>query len=178
MKLTVACGARSLSAMPLGVLKMLLRTAVFLAIGPCLLWCAPQHSPVPDQAQPRSLTLHLADYCEGPSPHRLRYQRHPNDAPLCAERAYRLDERDFTTASMGTDSIGAPAVNLCFNATGRAKFQRLVLENVGRWIVFIHKGKLLLATRIQSSDVAECAMIEGFVEPSDAVALQLAIMGR
>lgn len=97
--------------------------------------------------------------------------------PLCAEPTISLDERDFSTASVVKDHIGAPAVNLCFSASGRAKFEGLISDNVGRWVLFLNRGKLLMAAKITSTDVAECATIEGFVDANDAAALQSAIHG-
>ena len=155
---------------------MLSRLVMLLVIGTSLS-CAPQRA-LPAEARARSLQLHLADYCDGTSSHQLKFQRYPNEAPLCAETKYGLDERDFSSASFGKDGIGAPVLDLCFRPSGRTKFQRFVSPNVGRWIVFLHHGKLLMAAKVMSAEVPDCVRVEGFVDPSHAAALQAAINGR
>jgi preprotein translocase subunit SecD len=137
-----------------------------------------QQPRVAREAPPRALELHLADSCERPIAGRIQFQRYPNEMPLCAERTFQLDERDFRSASLGKDNIRAPAVNLCFSQGGRAKFERLVSSNVGRWIVFTSNGKLLMAAKIMSAEVPECATVEGHVSAQDASALQRAINGQ
>ena len=95
--------------------------------------------------------------------------------PLCSERTYQLDERDFSSVSLGKDYMGAPALNLCFSDSGRSKFERLVSRNVGRFVVFLGRGKLLMAAKIMSADVPVCATIEGNVSAEDVSNLQRAI---
>jgi preprotein translocase subunit SecD len=137
-----------------------------------------QQPQVAQEPPPRALELHLADYCERPMANRLHFQRYSNEMPLCAERTSQLDERDFSSASLGNDNIGAPALNLCFSRSGRDKFERLVSSNVGRWIVFTTHGKLLMGAKIMSADVPNCAMVQGHVNAEDASALQRVINGR
>ena len=137
-----------------------------------------QQPRVAHELPPRALELHLADYCERPMANRRQFQRYPNEMPLCAEPTSQLDERDFSSASLGKDNIGAPALNLCFSGSGRDKFERLVFRNVGRWVVFTTHGKLLMAAKIMSADVPACAMVQGHVDAEDASALQRVINGR
>ncbi|MGZ4778372.1 MAG: hypothetical protein ACXV5L_04200 [Thermoanaerobaculia bacterium] len=122
--------------------------------------------------------MHLADYCENPVPGRIQVQQDPNAMPLCAERAYFLDERAFTSASMVKDRIGAPALNLCFSDVGRNNFQRVISANRGRWVVFLTHGKLLMAAIITATEPIECATVEGSVNSEELSELQRSINQR
>src|SRR5687768_451380 len=102
------------------------RFFILLAVLSAAVSCTQPRKSAGQYPGPRSLELHLADYCEGPMPDRIQFQRHPNEMPLCAERTYHLDERDFSTAALAKNDIGAPVVSLCFSASGRSKFERLV----------------------------------------------------
>ena len=97
--------------------------------------------------------------------------------PLYMERDSKLDDRDFQSAAVGRDQIGAPMISLCFSPTGRDKFERLVNQNVTRWVIFLHEGKVLMAAKIMSGNTPECASIQGFVTAADAEAIQRAITG-
>src|SRR5467141_4888997 len=142
-----------------------MRISIGIAAAVLTFACAQQ--PRVAEEPTRALELHLADYCERPMANRLQFQRYPNETPVCAERTFQLDERDFSSASLGKDNIGAPALNLCFSGSGRGKFERLVSGNVGRWIVFTSHGKLLMAAKIMSADVPACAMVQGHVSAED-----------
>lgn len=139
-----------------------------------ILGCAP-HQPISERPAPRPLELHLADNCEKPLPGRIQLQKDPRMMPLCAERAYFADDRDFSSVSLTSDRIGAPAINLCFSQDGREKFARTIAASRGRWVVFLSNRKLLMVTKISSSETPECAMIEGAVSSEQAAALQAAI---
>jgi hypothetical protein len=79
---------------------------------------ADRRANVPTEPPPRPLQLHLADYCEKPIPNRIEFQRYPNEMPLCAERTYEVDDRDFSKATLTKDDLGEPAVSLCFSGSG------------------------------------------------------------
>jgi preprotein translocase subunit SecD len=123
----------------------------------------------------RVLTVHLADYSDNPSPGRIRVEMPRGEAPLYAEAAPVLDDRDFNSASFSTDDSGLPVVRLCFAPGGRNKFTHVVERNVHRRLVFLVRGKLLLAPVIDSGVVQECESISGWVSADDAAALKRAI---
>jgi preprotein translocase subunit SecD len=122
----------------------------------------------------RVLTVHLADYADKASSNRVRIEMPRGEAPLYAEPTPVLDERDFRSVSFG-DTTDEPTITLCFTSAGRDKFTRVVEHNIKRRLVFLVRGRLLLAPVIDSATVRECTTIQGYVSPSDADALRRAI---
>src|SRR5574338_793485 len=110
----------------------------------------------------RTLGVHLADYGETVRSGRIRIDMPEGEAPLYAEPTPVLDERDFRSVSFSEDETGLSVLNLCFAPEGRAKFAHVVKQNVGRRLVFLIRGRLLFAPVIDSSDVPQCATIQGY----------------
>lgn len=123
----------------------------------------------------RVLSVHLADYSDGPAAGRIRVDMPQGEAPLYAEATPVLDERDFRSVSFARDQSGLPTLSLCFAPASRVKFTRVMKNNVHRRLVFLIRGKLLFAPVIDSEAVLECATVQGFVSEEDAAALQRAI---
>ena len=137
-------------------------------------FCSHQRASDVGNKSPHILAVHVADY-DGARPDALRIESQPGEAPLFADPTPILDERDFSSVSVAGSPDGLKTIRLCFKNEGRAKFGEAIRRNLGKRFVFLIRGKLLFAPIVDSSDVEECAVINGFVTDEDAAALKRAI---
>jgi hypothetical protein len=121
----------------------------------------------------RPLELHLADYNAAPG--RKAIEPQPGEALLYMEEHSVLDDRDVLSVRMETDRFGEPAMELCFTPKGKERFQKASTENVGRRLVFLVQGKLVMAPQIESEASQQCVTVEGYVTAEDAAVLSKVI---
>jgi preprotein translocase subunit SecD len=125
----------------------------------------------------RPLEIHLADYQAAPG--RKAFTPEPGEALLYMEPKSVLDDRDFVSVRAATDRFGQPALELCLSPGGKEKFQRAAAENVGRRLIFLVQGNLVMSPQIGPPGTPlECVTVEGQVTSADADVLSRAIGRR